>query len=232
METTAPTSLLPTARPDAATADPPSTSESARTAQADFDSFLNLLTAQLRYQDPLQPLDSTQFVAQLASFSTVEQLVGVNERLDALAADSDGTDIGALTGWIGNRVSLDDGSFRSGGGEVELTIPAVPGATSAAVSIVTPSGTPIRSFAVDPAGGTVTWDGLGPEGQEIPAAELRARVDYFAGEESLGAEPATIFRTVVGLLSGAEGPRLELSDGGIIDPDTVSAVRAAPAEDG
>ena len=64
------------------------TQTAARSAAADFDSFLNLLTAQLRNQDPLQPIDSTQFVAQLASFSTVEQLIGTNERLDALAAYS------------------------------------------------------------------------------------------------------------------------------------------------
>jgi flagellar basal-body rod modification protein FlgD len=58
---------------------------------ADFQSFLRLLTAQLRNQDPLSPLDSTQFVAQLASFSTVEQLASANTRLDKIAdrLDSD-----------------------------------------------------------------------------------------------------------------------------------------------
>ena len=55
----------------------------------DFQSFLQLLTAQLRYQDPLAPLDSTQFVAQLAGFSTVEQLVNANRRLDEIAARLD-----------------------------------------------------------------------------------------------------------------------------------------------
>jgi flagellar basal-body rod modification protein FlgD len=48
---------------------------------ADFQTFLTLLTTQLKNQNPLEPLDSTQFVAQLASFSSVEQQVKTNDRL-------------------------------------------------------------------------------------------------------------------------------------------------------
>ncbi len=50
-------------------------------AGTDFQTFLTLLTTQLRNQDPLKPMDSTQFVAQLASFSAVEQQVRTNEKL-------------------------------------------------------------------------------------------------------------------------------------------------------
>ncbi|MEO1532985.1 MAG: flagellar hook capping FlgD N-terminal domain-containing protein, partial [Pseudomonadota bacterium] len=75
------------------------------TAASDFESFLTLLTAQLQNQDPLQPIDSTEFVAQLASFSTVEQLIGTNERLDALTQDVAAGDLAALAGWIGQEAS-------------------------------------------------------------------------------------------------------------------------------
>jgi flagellar basal-body rod modification protein FlgD len=52
----------------------------------EFNNFLELLTAQIRNQDPLEPLDSTQFVEQLATFSTLEQQVQSNTRLDTIAA--------------------------------------------------------------------------------------------------------------------------------------------------
>lgn len=52
--------------------------------ESDFTTFLNLLTAQLRNQDPMNPTDSTQFVAQLAQFSNVEQAVKSNKTLDAI----------------------------------------------------------------------------------------------------------------------------------------------------
>jgi len=49
-----------------------------------YDSFLKLLTAQMKFQDPTKPMDATQFVAQLASFSNVEQGIKMNTKLDSL----------------------------------------------------------------------------------------------------------------------------------------------------
>lgn len=59
---------------------PSSTSKAA----ADYQSFLKLLVAQMRNQDPSNPMDSTQYVAQLASFSQVEQSVQMNSKLEQL----------------------------------------------------------------------------------------------------------------------------------------------------
>ena len=50
------------------------------------DAFLKLLVAQLRYQNPLQPSDSLQFVTQLAQFSMLSELQAIHQRLDELAA--------------------------------------------------------------------------------------------------------------------------------------------------
>jgi flagellar basal-body rod modification protein FlgD len=56
--------------------------------QVDYDSFLKLLVAQMKNQDPTNPMDSTQYVAQLASFSQVEQSVNMNAKLDNLLQSS------------------------------------------------------------------------------------------------------------------------------------------------
>ena len=69
----------------ATTAEPSATQTMSGTAKADFDAFLTMLTAQVRHQDPLAPLDSTQFVEQLATFSAVEQQVETNKHLEAIA---------------------------------------------------------------------------------------------------------------------------------------------------
>ncbi len=69
-----------TTSPAAATAK--SETEKSNTAiSGDFETFLKLLTTQMRNQDPLKPMDSTEFVAQLASFSAVEQQIRANDRL-------------------------------------------------------------------------------------------------------------------------------------------------------
>lgn len=51
----------------------------------EFETFLTLLTAQIRNQDPLAPLDSTQFVEQLATFSALELQAESNQKLDQIA---------------------------------------------------------------------------------------------------------------------------------------------------
>ena len=68
------------------------------TATVDYDSFLRLLVAQMRNQDPTSPTDSTQYFSQLASFSNVEQGLRTNDRLDALLAQGSMNQAGALIG--------------------------------------------------------------------------------------------------------------------------------------
>lgn len=69
----------------------------------DKDMFLQLLVAQLKYQNPLDPMDSTQFMAQTAQFTTVEKLTELTEQLgESLANDR----LGTATGMIGRDVTF------------------------------------------------------------------------------------------------------------------------------
>ncbi len=204
----------------------------AASASADFDSFLNLLTAQLRNQDPLQPIDSTQFVAQLASFSTVEQLIGTNERLDTLVAQASDDQATRLSDWIGRAVSLDDGSFRTGLGPVRLATPGEPGADRAVAQVRRPDGALVAELQVSPtAPSQLEWDGTDRTGEIAPAGPATIRVAYFAGEELLADVPAQVYREVSGLLGGSDGPILVLADGGRARPSQVSALAASGPEE-
>lgn len=82
-------------------------------SQLDKNSFLQLLVAQLKNQDPLQPMDSTQFISQLAQFSALEQMSNVAEGQERAAT---ATEMQAAAEWIGKRISyLDDkGNIQSG----------------------------------------------------------------------------------------------------------------------
>jgi len=93
-----------------------------QTSSVDYHSFLQLLVAQLKHQDPTSPADSTQLIAQLAAFSNVEQSVQANQKLDKLIKGSQLTHAASLlgkeftssdgskSGWI-ERVSWDSQSF-------------------------------------------------------------------------------------------------------------------------
>jgi flagellar basal-body rod modification protein FlgD len=87
--------------------DTTNTSSSASTPTLDYNSFLQLLLAQMQNQDPLNPTDSTEFMSQLASFSNVEQGVNTNSKLDQLLVD---TNITQASTMVGHTLMSADGS--------------------------------------------------------------------------------------------------------------------------
>ena len=80
----------------------------ANKASVDYNSFLKLLVTQMRNQDPTEPMDATQYVSQLATFSNVEQAVQMNSKLEMLIAN---TSLTQAEGWIGRTLTNADGSI-------------------------------------------------------------------------------------------------------------------------
>lgn len=200
-------------------------------ARADFSSFLTLLTAQLRNQDPLQPLDSTQFVAQLASFSTVEQLIGTNDRLDSLISGASSGDVARFASWIGQDVTSVDGTFRARGAEVVFGLPQVPEADRIVAIVRRADGSELRRL--DLPANTVAeavWDGRTAEGALVVDEDMSIELRYLAGEEVVSLRVAEIPRRVTGVRGTADGPVLDLADGGQLRPDAISRI-SAPAID-
>ena len=82
------------------------TAADAKKAAINYDSFLRLLVAQMKNQDPTEPKDNAQYLGQLASFSSVEQGVNTNKKLDALISSIEQFRAGTL---IGRTVTSADG---------------------------------------------------------------------------------------------------------------------------
>jgi flagellar basal-body rod modification protein FlgD len=93
-----------------------SSATSQSTATATYDNFLKLLMAQMKNQDPTEPMKSTEYMAQLATFSQVEQTVQSNAKLDALLASSA---LSQADGVIGRTVTTADGKIS---GQVDSVI--------------------------------------------------------------------------------------------------------------
>ncbi|AZO21978.1 flagellar hook assembly protein FlgD [Mesorhizobium sp. M1E.F.Ca.ET.045.02.1.1] len=83
----------------------------------DYQSFLKLLIAEMKNQDPTKPMDSTQYVAQLATFSQVEQSVQTNSKLDQIMQSSALSQADAL---IGRSITSADGKTTGTVASVKL----------------------------------------------------------------------------------------------------------------
>jgi flagellar basal-body rod modification protein FlgD len=179
------------------------------------DDFLKLLTMQLQYQDPLNPLSGTEFAAQLAQFSSVEQLSNINTNLqqsidanyvmtqsinNALAATFVGKDVRASTDTF-QMSGNDDSTVRLG---YSLSAPA----DSVTVKIYDESGNLVKTIVgtgTEQGDNTFTWDGTNDNGQGVGAGKYKFSVE--AKDSSGGSVSATsfIYGTVSGVRFKADG---------------------------
>lgn len=201
-------------------------SNARQAADADFESFLKLLTAQLQNQDPMEPLDSTQFVAQLASFSTVEQLVSANERLDALAIQTQNADIASFASWIGREVSATDGKFRATGDAQSFAVPVLEGTERIEAVVRNSLGQAVRTLTVTPdETGRAVWDGRDAAGNVIAGQNLSIDLSYLKGGSVFETRKAEVLRLVTGIRGSEDGPILDLADGSSLSPNAISRIQ-------
>ena len=146
----------------------------------DQKQFLQLFIAQLQHQDPLSPLEPDQLTAQLAQFSQLEQLTGVNERLDKLAGQSKDSGGAALLNLLGKRVSFDGSTLVVQGGKTPTVRYTVPESADKVTATVRSSdGTAVRVVDLGAQGTgqhTFAFDGKGALGTVLPDGSYRLEI--------------------------------------------------------
>jgi flagellar basal-body rod modification protein FlgD len=155
-----------------------------------IEDFLALMTAQLKNQDPMKPLEGTEFVAQLAQFGAVSGIQNMQGSIESLASSLRSTQVLNGTTMVGHDVlALADGFSFSQGVPVsgEIDVPA--GARSLEVRITDASGQVVRTMSVTPNTGTntFTWDGMRDDGTAASSGdyEIEAVANIDSASESL-----------------------------------------------
>lgn len=226
MEATAPSSPTPIR----STTEPATPPRGAREAAAgggsissDFNTFVKLLTTELKQQDPLNPMDSSEFAVQLATFATVEQQALTNRRLDALAGTlAEQTNTG-YAGWVGMRALAAAPALFDG--TPVTAAPDIVGDAEAAVLVVRDSGgREVRRSALPLDAGRVQWPGLDQAGREVPPGTYTLRVESYAGGKRIADRPAQVFGGIAELRVAEDGPVLILDSGVGLAPDEITAL--------
>jgi flagellar basal-body rod modification protein FlgD len=193
----------------------------------DQGDFLTLMTAQLKNQDPFEPVDNSQMVAQMAQFSSLSGITEMNSTLKAIAERLGGTSSGDAMAWIGRTVLTEGGVAYprvdgSVGGSIELGADA----TDVTVSIEGANGEVLKTVSLgsQPKGSIdFEWDGTTDSGE--PAGDGPFQIKVGARNASGGAVVATplVWAPVTSVSLGSDGsPVLTLPGLGQVP---VSAVR-------
>jgi len=131
------------------------------------DEFMRLLVTQLQNQDPLEPMDSHEFIAQLAQFSSLEQLQNINDKLDDLTAQLSGAAnlIGHEVEALGTIVNVEAGVSD------KIYFDLASDATAVFASISNSDGIYVRTMQVGPLSAgrqSLAWDGTDDNGNVVP----------------------------------------------------------------
>jgi flagellar basal-body rod modification protein FlgD len=145
------------------------------------EAFLKLLVAQLQNQDPLNPQENHEFVAQLAQFSSLEQSVGINDRLDQLALQNQGMQNTQVVGLVGKQATVKGSivTLNGQGTSVPITFNLDEAAAESTVVIRDAAGRSVRNLQVSArAAGKVTvqWNGQDDTGLPQPAGPYQVTV--------------------------------------------------------
>jgi flagellar basal-body rod modification protein FlgD len=197
----------------------------ANTLTGDFNTFLRLLTAQMQNQDPLEPTSNTEFIAQLASFSAVEQQVVTNATLETLLEEFSMGGTSGLAQWIGKEVMVPGGQAAYNGKAVTVNVTPVEGAERAELLVRNADGALVARVSVDPKAPTLTWNGRDQNGQLLPQGGYSFGLDSYVDGTVAGSQKAAVFSPVseVRLIDGVT--ELVVEGGATIAAADVTAIR-------
>ena len=194
-----------------------------------FDTFLTLLTTQLKNQDPLEPTKSDEFVAQLVQFSQVEQAIASNKSLEKLLDLQATNQAAAAIGYmghtieaVGNIAPLENGQARFGYALDEKSAGTV-------IVISDTAGKVVRTATGETEVGkhSFVWDGLDSNGDPVPEGSYKITVNAFDENQDKLEVATSIYGKVTGVASGEDGALLSLGGVNVPLADVLSVGQAA-----
>lgn len=199
------------------------TTTSSAASMMDQNDFLRLMTTQLTTQDPFNPVDNTQMVAQMAQFSQVAGIAEMNKSLQAIVASLGGNRLADAASWIGRSMLVEsdvatplrDGTYA---GEIELADDA----DQVTISFVDENGAIVHSTdlgARTKGNLSFAWDGKNEAGESIAGGPLRLVVSARSGTETV-TPPTATWTSIGGIQSPANGGASRLVTGlGLLPPE-------------
>jgi flagellar basal-body rod modification protein FlgD len=201
----------------------------AKTATAissDFQTFLRMLTAQMNNQDPLNPIESTDFAVQLATFSGVEQQVRSNDLLEALGVKMGSMGLAQMAGWVGMEAraaapALFDGS------PIEISPNPAAAADTAVLVVRDEDGNVVQRLDIPVSAEPFEWAGVADDGSPLPNGVYSFEIESYDDGELMVTSPTEVYVPIIEA-RGVNGQTVLVLEGGAqIIAEAISALRAA-----
>jgi flagellar basal-body rod modification protein FlgD len=153
------------------------------------DRFLSLLVAQMKNQDPLNPLDNAQVTSQLAQLSTVQGIENMNSSLQALATSLGTNQMSQAANLIGRAVLVPGNTLSPAQLQDVIGFELSRPADNVTVNITDAAGATVRSLTLGPRDvgvNVLAWDGLTDAGATAPAGEYSFEINAVQAGQQVG----------------------------------------------
>ena len=191
---------------------------------SDFDTFLKMLTAQLKNQDPLNPMEGTEFAVQLATFSGVEQQAHTNKLLNQMIGQLGGGGLGQAAQMIGKEART-TAPVRFGDKALTLDVEPDPLADSVILVTLDENGGEVAREEIGPGSGQIDWFGRDESGAKLPDGTYSFVTESRRNGEVIREDAVGVYARITEARTDAEGLRLIFEDGGSALASEVDALR-------
>jgi flagellar basal-body rod modification protein FlgD len=207
-----------------ATASPTATGTTTSKITSDFDTFLRMLTVQMQNQDPLNPIDSTDYAVQLATFSGVEQQVRTNQLLADMQGRFSQLGMAEMASWIGKE-ARSAAPVRYDGRPVTLSPNPAVGANRAVLAVTDAQGNLVSREEIPVSAEPYQWLGAGIDGNPLPPGTYSISLESLNGETVIATAPVEHYARVIEARGGTSGTKLVLEGGVEVLASDVTALR-------
>ncbi|MDP3262469.1 MAG: flagellar hook capping FlgD N-terminal domain-containing protein [Tabrizicola sp.] len=202
----------------------PATGQGTSKISSDFTTFLKMLTVQMQNQDPLNPIDSSDYAVQLATFSGVEQQVQTNQLLAEMAGRFAQLGMSEMAGWIGQEARSSAAVWYDGSAVSLSPNPAV-GSTRAVIVVKDAQGNLVSREEIPPTAEPYQWLGADVTGEPLPEGRYQIALESWKGEQLIDTRAVEHYARVIEARGGSDGTRLVLEGGIEVAASAVTGLR-------
>ncbi|MFT6024917.1 MAG: flagellar basal-body rod modification protein FlgD [Ascidiaceihabitans sp.] len=191
---------------------------------SDFETFLKMMTTQAKYQDPLEPIDSSEYAAQLAQFSMVEQQVKSNELLSGLAVQMGAGNMASMAGWIGMDALTTAPAYFDG---APVTVEPNPLAAADQMVLVVfdEAGQEVQRTSMAVSAEPIEWAGVQDDGTPFESGLYSFSIESRSNGELMDSTPIETYSRITEARIEAGSAVLVLEGGALITTAQVTGLR-------
>lgn len=177
-------------------------SKAQNTIAGSFDTFLSLLTTQLKNQNPLEPLNTNEFTAQLVQFAGVEQSIQTNRNLESLLSLTTASTLTSAVNFIGKTITAEGVTAEFDGAQAAWAYSVPEDSPDAELTIYNAAGHVVfnEKTTLQAGNQTLTWTGRTTDGTQAPAGTYRIAISARNAEGNA----LTVNTTVTGVVDGVD----------------------------